>query len=162
MNQVQLLSDALYYASGSDSQAWLIYYVSRPLLGSFELIKVIPAALPGRSAVTNDVKVDDERDGNSTPLRKQDIRSFEELLSNFPMIARQMQPGLERLFREFGKELGKPLPPPHPSHRLFRQEMKINNSRSLRLSVAHLLCEYASHSTRKNILKTMKTLCDVV
>lgn len=28
------------------------------------------------------------------------------------MIARQMQPGLERLFREFGKELGKPLPPP--------------------------------------------------
>lgn len=31
---------------------------------------------------------------------------------NFPMIARQMHPGLERLFREFGKELGKPLPPP--------------------------------------------------
>ncbi|KKY27115.1 putative vps9 domain-containing protein [Phaeomoniella chlamydospora] len=31
------------------------------------------------------------------------------------MIARQMQPGLERLFREFGKELGRPLPPP-PSH----------------------------------------------
>ena len=28
------------------------------------------------------------------------------------MIARQMQPGLERLFNEFGKELGRPLPPP--------------------------------------------------
>src|SRR5699024_2522544 len=37
---------------------------------------------------------------------------FGELLLNFPMIARQMHPGLERLFREFGKELGKPLPPP--------------------------------------------------
>lgn len=31
------------------------------------------------------------------------------------MIARQMQPGLERLFKEFGKELGRPLPaPPSP------------------------------------------------
>ena len=28
------------------------------------------------------------------------------------MIARQMHTGLERVFREFGKELGKPLPPP--------------------------------------------------
>lgn len=43
---------------------------------------------------------------------KKVIRNFGELLAHFPMIARQMQPGLERLFREFGKELGKPLPPP--------------------------------------------------
>ncbi|XHF97236.1 hypothetical protein AWENTII_000834 [Aspergillus wentii] len=47
----------------------------------------------------------------SSPPKKE-IRTFGELLANFPMIARQMQPGLERLFREFGKELGKPLPPP--------------------------------------------------
>lgn len=45
-------------------------------------------------------------------MQKKEIKTFGELLSNFPMIARQMQPGLERLFREFGKELGKPLPPP--------------------------------------------------
>ena len=44
--------------------------------------------------------------------KKKDIKSFSDLLNNFPMIARQMQPGLERLFNEFGKELGKPLPPP--------------------------------------------------
>lgn len=43
---------------------------------------------------------------------KKEIKSFAELLANFPMIARQMQPGLDRVFREFGKELGKPLPPP--------------------------------------------------
>ena len=135
LNQAQLLSDALYYASGNDSQAWLIYYVSRPLLGSFELVKVIPAALPGRSAVTNDVKVDEERGGNSTTLRKQDIRSFEELLSNFPMIARQMQPGLERLFREFGKELGKPLPPPpsqSPSFSAGDEDKRFMESTSVR------------------------------
>ena len=40
------------------------------------------------------------------------MKSFGDLLNSFPMIARQMQPGLERLFNEFGKELGKPLPPP--------------------------------------------------
>lgn len=44
--------------------------------------------------------------------KKKEIKSFSDLLNNFPMIARQMQPGLERLFNEFGKELGKPLPPP--------------------------------------------------
>ena len=43
--------------------------------------------------------------------RKKEVRSFGDLLNHFPMIARQMQPGLERLFNEFGNELEKPLPP---------------------------------------------------
>lgn len=43
--------------------------------------------------------------------RKKEVKSFGDLLNHFPMIARQMQPGLERLFKEFGKELEKPLPP---------------------------------------------------
>lgn len=42
--------------------------------------------------------------------RKKEVKSFSDLLNHFPMIARQMQPGLERLFKEFGKELEKPLP----------------------------------------------------
>lgn len=50
--------------------------------------------------------------GESIPMPRHEIKTFAELLAKFPMIARQMQPGLERLFREFGKELGKPLPPP--------------------------------------------------
>lgn len=53
----------------------------------------------------------DNQERMSIPPKKI-IRNFPELLANFPMIARQMHPGLERLFREFGKELGKPLPPP--------------------------------------------------
>ncbi|RQM07340.1 hypothetical protein DH86_00003068, partial [Scytalidium sp. 3C] len=49
----------------------------------------------------------------TSPLpRKKDIKSFNELLNNFPMIARQMQPGLERLFKEFSTAFDKPLPPP--------------------------------------------------
>ena len=43
--------------------------------------------------------------------RKKEVKSFGDLLNHFPMIARQMQPGLERLFKEFSKELEKPLPP---------------------------------------------------
>lgn len=50
------------------------------------------------------------------------------------MIARQMQPGLERLFREFGKELGKPLPPP-PSRSSSvsgsESEMKLSRTTTL-------------------------------
>lgn len=51
--------------------------------------------------------------------RKKEVKSFGDLLNHFPMIARQMQPGLERLFKEFGKELEKPLPPT-PSTRTRR------------------------------------------
>ncbi len=44
--------------------------------------------------------------------KKKDIKSFNDLLNNFPMIARQMQPGLEKLFKEFNMVFDKPLPPP--------------------------------------------------
>lgn len=47
-----------------------------------------------------------------TVPKKKDIRSFHDLLNNFPMIARQMQPGLEKLFVEFTTVFEKPLPPP--------------------------------------------------
>ena len=47
----------------------------------------------------------------STP-RKKDIKSFHDLLNHFPMIARQMHPGLEKLFREFTTVFERPLPPP--------------------------------------------------
>lgn len=49
---------------------------------------------------------------NTTVPRKRDIKSFNDLLGSFPMIARQMQPGLERLFKEFNHVFDKPLPPP--------------------------------------------------
>lgn len=55
----------------------------------------------------------EESQGSTSPLpRKKDIKSFSDLLNNFPMIARQMQPGLERLFKEFNTVFEKPLPPP--------------------------------------------------
>ncbi|KAJ5893911.1 hypothetical protein N7495_005602 [Penicillium taxi] len=113
--QAHLLSDALYYTPQSESRPWLIYYISRPLIGSFDPAKIIQAVVPGSDPKPIQPAQPEKRSGNhesaGSPM-KQEIKSFGDLLSNFPMIARQMQPGLERLFREFGKELGKPLPPP--------------------------------------------------
>ena len=100
----------MLYFSATDTQQWLIYYISKPLIGLFEPITIIPAVL--KSAVPPPVQAENSGLVDNAIPKKKDIQSFSELLNNFPMIARQMQPGLERLFNEFGKELGKPLPPP--------------------------------------------------
>ncbi|OAX85241.1 hypothetical protein ACJ72_00363 [Emergomyces africanus] len=113
LNQAQLLSDALHYTSNNESQPWLIYYISTPLIGTFQPVRITPAIVPGllpKSAMSP--KSENLNENNVSHFSKKEIKSFAELLANFPMIARQMQPGLDRVFREFGKELGKPLPPP--------------------------------------------------
>ncbi|KAI9738585.1 MAG: hypothetical protein M1834_008089 [Cirrosporium novae-zelandiae] len=112
LNQAQLLNDAIYYADTLETQQWLIYYISRPLLGSWEAILIIPASISDASAArVAAAQSKNLKHASPIPVKK-DIKSFNELLNTFPMIARQMQPGLERLFKEFGKELGKPLPAP--------------------------------------------------
>ncbi|KAJ5698476.1 hypothetical protein N7462_000481 [Penicillium macrosclerotiorum] len=144
LTQAQLLSDALYYTPSSESRPWLIYYISRPLIGLYDPARIIPAAVPGTEVRKIEPAPADKKrsNGESVTPSKQEIKSFAELLSNFPMIARQMQPGLERLFREFGKELGKPLPPPpsrSPSasgseneNKLTRTELLQDESSSIR------------------------------
>ena len=112
LNQAQLLSDQIYYPDSLDAQQWLIYYISGPLVGSYEPIRIMPAILPtilkGLKPPVNVLKdttsghVDS---GPSSSVRKKDIRSFSDLLNNFPMIARQMQPGLEKVFKDFNKEM---------------------------------------------------------
>ncbi|KAK5089458.1 hypothetical protein LTR70_005959 [Exophiala xenobiotica] len=109
LTQAQILTDQLYHSPASDQQQWLIVFISKPLSGTYEKLSITlpvlsPTSLPESSTAS---KAD-------RPLqpKKKDIQTFSELLNHFPMIARQMQPGLERLFNEFGKELGKPLPLP--------------------------------------------------
>ncbi|PHH68490.1 hypothetical protein CDD82_524 [Ophiocordyceps australis] len=115
--QAQLLYDATWYPDVFEPRQWLIYYISRPLVGSWEEVKISPALLiPGAAAKA---KAADERlraaesswSNEVIPLKK-DIGSFHDLLNHFPMIARQMHPGLEKLFVEFTAVLDKPLPPP--------------------------------------------------
>jgi ankyrin repeat protein len=118
------LNDTIFYPDSFDAQPWLIYFISRPLIGTFEANPMIPATLE----VKKDVAAGPSNSagpsgsaGSSIP-RKKEVKSFSDLLNHFPMIARQMQPGLERLFREFGKELEKPLPAT-PSQRSRRSSM---------------------------------------
>ncbi|KAL2872111.1 putative VPS9 domain protein [Aspergillus lucknowensis] len=148
LSQAQLLSDALYYAPNSDSQPWLIYFISRPLIGSFEPGRVTPAVIPGLvpklDAPQGSAKSGEPPGDSVSSIPKKEIRTFGELLAHFPMIARQMQAGLERLFREFGKELGKPLPPPPSSrspmedggsgHARVRDESLLDEAGSIRSS----------------------------
>jgi hypothetical protein len=118
LNQAQLLADTIWYPDSLEPRQWLIYYISRPLLGIFEEIKITPAKLPtalsnGRPPSPPRISSIQESPTSSSALpRKKDIKTFNDLLNNFPMIARQMQPGLERLFKEFNTVFDKPLPPP--------------------------------------------------
>lgn len=104
----------LFYPDISDAQQWLIYFVSRPLIGSLEHISTIPPQLRDRT----EVDTSKSRPSASSSKRK-DVKSFNELLMLFPMIARQMQPGLEKLFQDFEVSFQKykPLPAPPPSPR---------------------------------------------
>jgi ankyrin repeat protein len=118
LNQAQLLSDTIWYPDSLEPRQWLVYYISRPLLGIFEEIKITPAIMPmrqpnGKPALPIRPDPQGESGESATPLpKKKDIKSFNDLLNSFPMIARQMQPGLERLFKEFNVVFDKPLPPP--------------------------------------------------
>ncbi|KAL8921035.1 MAG: hypothetical protein Q9208_005926 [Pyrenodesmia sp. 3 TL-2023] len=109
INQAQLLSDVLYYPDQFEAQQWLIYYISRPLIGSWEPIKITPATLPtitaGINPKTQEASSAQEFRSDSDPAKqKKTVKSFSDLLNHFPLIARQMQPGLERVFKEFHKE----------------------------------------------------------
>ncbi|KAK0656625.1 hypothetical protein B0T16DRAFT_315426 [Cercophora newfieldiana] len=115
--QANLLSDAIWYPDTLDPRSFLIYYISRPLVGSWEEVKITPAMLPTPSSKESGVqKPAPSGSSQSTGLlRKKNIKSFHELLNNFPAIARQMQSGLEKLFREFTLVFERPLPPPPSS-----------------------------------------------
>ncbi|CAM1507418.1 Fc.00g070590.m01.CDS01 [Cosmosporella sp. VM-42] len=113
--QAQILNDITWYPDVFEPRQWLIYFISRPLVGIWEEVKIIPAVfIPGvrkrRIAEQKQTPAAESTD-NAIP-RKKDIRSFHDLLNQFPMIARQMQPGLEKLFLEFTTVFHKPLPPP--------------------------------------------------
>lgn len=68
----------------------------------------MPTILKSLKASTNDLRDPPSEQPNSqstSSVKKKDVRSFNELLNNFPMIARQMQPGLERVFKDFNKAM---------------------------------------------------------
>ncbi|CAK7210499.1 hypothetical protein SCUCBS95973_000804 [Sporothrix curviconia] len=132
LNHATLVSDAIWYADTLEPKPWLIYYISRPLLGTWEPFTTVPAVLP--TGITRSPAADalaatlagdtaakahsqhakasiSSESGPSTP-KKKDIKSFHDLLNNFPVIARQMQPGLDKIYREFTAAFEQRFPPP--------------------------------------------------
>ncbi|KKY39880.1 putative vps9 domain [Diaporthe ampelina] len=100
-----LLGDSMFYSDTLEPRGWLIYHISRPLVGSWEEIKIIPAVLVEgtRKAMAlqqNGASPDTEPSESAMVPKKKEIKSFHDLLNHFPVIARQMQSGLERLFQE--------------------------------------------------------------
>lgn len=132
LNQAQLLTDVLYYPNSLDTPQWLVYYISRPLIGSLEPIKVTTATLPtlylgarakapsSPRAASPDAKPESQ---SSSSIGKKDVKSFNDLLNNFPMIARQMQSGLEQIFVDFHKDMNERAPSSRsrPSSKLSRR-----------------------------------------
>ncbi|KAF5608166.1 VPS9 domain-containing protein [Fusarium pseudoanthophilum] len=113
--QAQLLNDIVFYPDVFEPRQWLLYYISRPLVGVWEENKITPAILvPGvrKRRIPDQKQAPNAESTENTAPRKKDIKSFHDLLNNFPMIARQMQPGLEKLFVEFSNVFRSPLPPP--------------------------------------------------
>lgn len=85
------------------------------MVGVWEEVKIPQAILaPGLAKIklAEAKKAAAIENGEPSLPKKREIKNFHDLLNNFPIIARQMQPGLEKLFREFTTIFERPLPPP--------------------------------------------------
>lgn len=98
--QAQILNSMLYSPDVIEPQQWLIYFISKPLIGSVEKIHLLPqpsqkVSSPPQSSTISEF-------GRS---KKKDIGSFQELMANYPMIQRQLQPGLNQVLLALEEEL---------------------------------------------------------
>lgn len=113
--QAQLLTDSIWHADTVEPRQWLIYYISRPLVGTWEEIE-IPQAIFAEGIASRQAAEAKQaaaiQNGEPSLPKKKDIQNFHHLLAHFPNIAKQMRPGLENLFKEFNTIFDKPLPPP--------------------------------------------------
>lgn len=108
LNQAQLLVDALHFADTHDGHPWLVYYISRPLTGSFQSTPIIPAVISDEPSKERKKLLEEASNGagpsstsNNAFPKKKAIKNFGELLIQYPMISRQMHGGLERIIRDF-------------------------------------------------------------
>lgn len=108
LNQAQLLQDTIYYPDTPDGQQWLVYYISRPLIGVYQPTPVIPAVISDEPSKERRKLLAEASESTTAtaisppPLpKKKDVKNFGDLLNQFPMISRQMSGGLERIIREF-------------------------------------------------------------
>ena len=121
LNQAQLLRDEIFYPDSAEGQQWLVYFISRPLVGSWQSVPVVPAVISDepskerRKLLTEASESAGTGSGSAMPPpvpKKKEVKSFADLLNQFPMISRQMQSGLEKVIREFMAANDKPMQNP--------------------------------------------------
>ena len=103
--QSQLLTDEFYYPNTVDIQPWLVYYISKPLIGLQE------PRISNEAVIPNDGQLEAEEPSRTaqdlvpsptqSTSKKRSISSFKDVLTEFPLIARHMQSGLEKIFKDF-------------------------------------------------------------
>ena len=103
LNQAQLLKDIIYYPSTKGSEGWLIYYISRPLVGTLCSETLIPAAPLSDTKNRNNVH-------EYVTISNKIGRSFNDMVQQNPLVHRQILPELEKLLSNFLKTSEKPLP----------------------------------------------------
>lgn len=97
LNQAQLLQDVYYIHDFGDLQQWLIYYISKPLIGT-------PDPIDRYLSPSNLFESGENEAQHSIP-KKKDITSLDDILRHFPPIGRHMQAGLDDLFADFRSEV---------------------------------------------------------
>ncbi|TIA51212.1 hypothetical protein D6C83_04641 [Aureobasidium pullulans] len=108
LTQAQLLTDALFCPDMPEAQQWLVYYISRPLVGSYDPVRIIPATI--KTAAQRAADKPKPTTPSASDVKKKEIASFTELLTAFPLIARQLQNGLDRTLKEFAAQFEGPVP----------------------------------------------------
>jgi ankyrin repeat protein len=150
LNQAQLLADTIYYPDTSDGQQWLVYYISRPLIGSVQSTVPPPAVISDEPSKERRRVLAEATDATASknaagpaPIVKKDIKSFADVLEHFPIISRQMQSGLEKVIREFTTIHDKPLTPlkrpratSQSSHRTTSSLSDVSSIRSSRSGIS--------------------------
>ncbi len=140
-----------------DAQQWLIYYISKPLVGSVEAVNIIPATILARSSEAEGGSAVSVAGATSTlqAPKKKDVKSFNDLLNNFPMIARQMQRGLENIFKEFGRAFEKPLPATPNDYTFLNLDSDDGNSTPAPLTNGHVLQPSDTKSSSQEVEDTV-------
>lgn len=156
-----MLSDALWYPDSLEPRSWLVYYISRPLIGTVEDLRDF-TTLPkpdanGTSRLGPNASNPQEGAHTSALPKKKVINTFNDLLNNFPMIARQMQPGLEKLFQEFNHVFDKPLPPPPSATHIPDPEADGPITTAIKQVRQSSVSSLQGHSLRNGLLERVTT-----
>ena len=102
--QSQLLADEFYYPNNVEIQPWLVYYIAKPLVGS-PTPHIAGQIGPSSKVLANGNEETAFPRQNKDVSGKKNVGSFKDVLDEYPVVARHMQPGLDKVLRGFQSTL---------------------------------------------------------